>query len=307
MSVLYRSQISDLLVPGLLDVIALQYNQYPDEYSKSFNVKTSKRKYETSTTIEGLPVAVEKNEGTSVNYDTITQGYDSTFTHLTFAIGSRITREAYEDDLYSITRTKIGTFMARSMKQRWELLAATVLNNGFSVASSSGTATGMTGGDGQFLFDSDHPWASGGTYSNLLTTAADLSPTSLEAMLLQIETATEANSINIALIPKQILVAPANRFNVETILKSELKSGTANNDLNVLKSVGLTPQVNHYLTDADAWFVMCQDHTLSFFERERPKLENEDDFDTKDAKFSLIGRASAGYETPMGLFGTPGA
>ena len=270
-----RAGFADLMATGLFDVIALAYKQYPDEYSKIFNVKTSNRQYEKATTIEGVGAATEKNEGAPVSYSDLTQGYDTTFTHKTFAIGARISREAYDDDLYSVFKSKLGTALARSIKQRWEVLAANVLNNGFTASYAGG---GLSGTDGVALFATNHPWASGGTWSNRAATDADLTPTSLETMLTLAETATESNSINIALIPKTLIIAPANRWNASVILESQLKSGTANNDKNPLLDLDLKYVVNHYLTDTDAWFVQCDYHGLILFERLRPKMEADDDF-----------------------------
>lgn len=299
-----RAGFADLMAPGLFDVIALAYKQYPDEYSKIFKVKTSNRKYETATTIENIGAASEKTEGASVGYSDLTQGYDTTFTHKTFAVGARVTREAYDDDLYSVFRDKLGQYLARSMKQRWEILGANVLNNGFTASYSGG---GISGTDAKALFASDHPWASGGTWSNLLSPAADLTPTSLQTLLTQVETATEANSVNIALIPKTLIVPPALRWDASVILESQLKSGGANNDKNPLLDLNLSYMVNHYLTDTDAWFIQCDYHGLVFFDRQRPKLEADDDFDSGDAKVKMTGRASAGYDDPMGMFGSAGA
>jgi phage major head subunit gpT-like protein len=291
------------MAPGLYDVIALAYKEYPDIYSKIFKVKTSSRKYEQNTGIEGLGAAAEKSEGNSVIFSDLTQGYDRTFTHKTYAIGSRITKEAYDDDLYSALKSKLGQYLARSMKQRWEIMAANVLNNGFT---ASYTGTGQTGGDAVALFSDSHPFASGGTYSNLLATAADLSATSLQNMITLMDKATEAGSIPIVLNPKTLIVSPENRWMAETILHSTQVPGSANNDVNTMNGI-VNYIVDPYLTDTDAWFLMSDYNPLIFWERMRPTLETMDDFDTGDAKIKITGRCSAGFEDPMGIFGTPGA
>jgi hypothetical protein len=300
--VMNRSGFADLMTPGLADVISMAYKTYQDEYSKIFNVKTSGKKYEQNTAIEGIGAAGEKTEGNSISYSDLTQGYDRTWTHKTFAIGSRITREAYDDDLYSQFKGKLGQYIARSIKQRWEIQAANVLNNGFTASYTTG---GQTGGDAKALFATDHPFASGGTYANRPSTDVDLSHTSLEAMITLCDIAQEAGSIPIQFIPKRIVINPRDRWLAETLLKSPLKSGTANNDVNTLSNI-VTYEMNHYLSDADAWFLQTDYNPLVFWERQKPTLETMDDFDTKDAKITIVGRCSAGFEDPMGVFGTSG-
>jgi len=300
--VMNRSGFADLMAPGLYDVISLAYKQYPDEYTKIFNVKTSNRKYEQNSKIEGIGAAGEKTEGNSISYSDLTQGYDNTFTHKTYAIGARVTREAYDDDLYSQLKGKLGTYIARAIKQRWEIQAANVLNNGFT---ASYTGTGQTGTDTKALFATDHPFASGGTYANKPGTDVDLSHTALEAMITLADKAQEAGSLPVVFIPKRIVVTPDQRWLAETILKSPLKSGTANNDVNTMSNI-VTYEMNHYLTDSDAWFLQTDYNPLVFFERQKPTMETMDDFDTKDAKITIVGRCSAGYEDPMGIFASSG-
>lgn len=298
MATMLSSGFADLMAPGLFDVISTNYKQYPDEYSKIVNVKSSKKQYEKSTTIENVAAAPEKSKGEAVNFAVLTQGYDTTATHKTYAQGCRVEREAYDDDLYTVFRDKLGQYLARSMKQRAEVIAANIFNNGFS--------TSYLGGDGHELFDTDHPFASGGTYQNELTTAADLSQTSMEDMLTLLETAKEANSMNVMFIPKMLLVAPADRWTASVLLESQLKAGVANNDKNPFLDLDLSYMVDHYLTDTDAFFVLSDAHSLIFWERQRPKMEADDDFDTGDAKVKITARYSTMWECPLGVVGTPG-
>jgi len=298
MATMLSSGFADLMAPGLFDVISTNYKQYPDEYSKILNVKTSKKQYEKSTTIENVAAAPEKSKGEAVNFAVLTQGYDTTSTHKTYAQGCRVEREAYDDDLYSIFRDKLGQYLARSMKQRAETIGANVFNNAFS--------TSYLGGDGHELLDTNHPFASGSTYQNEPTAAVDLSQTSLEDMFTLLESATEANSMNIQLIPKMLLVPPALRWTASVLLESQLKSGTANNDKNPFLDLDVNYMVDHYLSDSDAWFVLSDAHSLIFWERQRPKLEADDDFDTGDAKVKITARYSTQWESPLGVVGSPG-
>ena len=298
MGVALRGAFSDILAPGLAEVIALAYKKYPEEYSKIFTVETSKRQYEKTTTIEGMGPAVVKLEGAPVSYADLTQGYDKTYTHITYGLGFRVSKEMYDDDLYGVMK-KAAEYLGRSVKLKIETSAANVFNNGFD--------SSFTGGDGKELFATDHPFASGGTGRNELSTPADLTTASIEQALSDIEGTTDSTGMPIALIAKTLLVAPANRWAADVILGSQLKSGTANNDKNPLLDLNLSYMVNHYLSDADAWFLLCDQNELKFYNRESPLFENEDDFDTKDGKFSVTTRFSTGWADWPGVFGTPGA
>lgn len=293
-----RPNFSDILAPGLAEVVALSYRQYPDEYTKIFNVENSTRQYEKTTTIEGLGIATVKDEQTGVTYGDLTQGYDKTYTHTTYGIGFKVSQEMYDDDLYGVMK-KAAQYLGRSMKLRIETSAANVFNNGFN--------SSYTGGDGKELFATDHPFASGGTGRNELSTPADLSQASIEQMLTDIESTTDSTGAPIALIARKLLVAPANRWTASVILESQLKSGTANNDKNPLLDLDLTYIVNHYLSDPDAYFMLCDQNELKFYMRQKPKFENGDDFDTGDAKYKVTSRYSTGWADWPGVFGTPGA
>ena len=297
MATMLSSGFADLMAPGLFDVMSLAYKSWPVEYSKYLKVKGSKKQYEKSSTIEGMGVAPEKNKGAAVNFDILTQGYDTTATHLTYAQGARVEREAYDDDLYSVFQGKLGQYLARSMNQRAEALGANILNNGF---------TSGLGGDGSYLFATNHAHAAGGTYANKPTTDVDLSHTTLEAMLTLLENTKEANNMPIMLIPKLLIVSSTDRWAASVILESQLKSGVANNDKNPLLDLDLNYLVVHGLTDSDAWFVQADQHSLLFFERQRPKMEADDDFATGDALVKITARYSTMWEDPLGVVGTSG-
>uniref|UniRef100_A0A6H1ZCM2 Putative capsid protein n=1 Tax=viral metagenome TaxID=1070528 RepID=A0A6H1ZCM2_9ZZZZ len=294
-----RSGFSDLLAPGLSEVVAASYKQYPDEYTKIFNVETSERKYETTTTIEGLPIAPVKTEGTSVTYNDLTQGYDKNHTHITYGEGFRVSREMYDDDLYGIMK-RAAAYLGRAIKQRTEVGAANVFNNGWQ------TGAAYLGPDGIELFSRVHPWARGGTAVNEPASPVDLSLASLEAGITAIETLTEASGSPVQLIVKTLLV-PANlRWEASVLLESQYEPGNANNDKNPITNLDLSWTINHYLTDTDAWFLLAEGNELKFYMRQKPVFENDDDFDTKDAKFTCTTRFATGWADWPGTYGSPG-
>lgn len=296
MGVMTRDGFAELMLPGLRDVVADKFKQYPDEYSKYVVSKNSDRRYEYGLVIEGFGAAPEKNEGAAVQFDDLTQGYKTTFTNASYARGARVTHEAWTDDLYKVFKTKLGTFLARSMKQRREILCADILNNGFTTP----------GADGKPLFATDHPYKSGGTYANTLATQADLSAASLQDLITVLETTKDAGDITVQLIAKLLIVPPANRWAASTILRSQKDPDSANNAINPLYDMNIKYMVNHYLTDPDSWFVECDEHGLIYFDREKVKLSADDDFDTGDAKVKITMRCCAGYDDPRGIAGCSG-
>ena len=289
--VMTKAGFANELIPGLYRVTSDKFKQLPDVYSRVFKVVDSNKSVEDGQLIEGFGAASEKNEGAAVEYVELTQGYKTSFTNLTFSRGTRVTREAYDDDRYNVFKGKLGTYLARSIKQRREVLAFNVFNNGFAT----------TGADGKVLFATDHPYISGGTYSNRLATGADLSATSLQDLITVGETTLDPGSINIQLIIKQLIVAPANRWVAKTILKSTQDPDSANNAINPLKDENLELIVSHYMTDSGQWVLRCDEHGLLYFNRQAPKLEADDDFDTGDAKLKITMRAVAGYDDPRGV------
>ena len=293
---MFRAGFAELMLPGLYEVISDKFKQYADEYTDIFKVESSKQKKEEGLIIEGFGAAPQKNEGAPVQYVDLTQGYKTTFENLTFARGTRVTREDYDDDLYNVFKQKLGTYLARCIKQRREILAADVLNNGFSVA----------GADGSNLFATNHPYKSGGTYSNTLAAQADLSSQSLKDMITVMEKTTDAGGSPIQLIAKKLIVTSDNRWAAKIILKSGDDPSTANRSINPLMGEGISMVVNHYLTDSDAWFLQADQHGMLFFNRQSPKVEADDDFDTSDAKLKITMRCSAGYDDPRGICGSSG-
>jgi phage major head subunit gpT-like protein len=240
------------------------------------------------------------DEGEGVHFADLTQGYDETFEADEFGLGFRVSRNAYDDDLYHVF-DKAAQHLGRSIRLAIETAGANVFNNGWQ------TGAAYLGADGVELFSRVHPFVSGGTAVNEITAAADLSATSLQSALIDIETLKGADGVPLALIAKTLLVPGQLRWDASTILESQKKAGTANNDKNVFLDLDLSYQVNHYLTGDDDAFITCDQNELRGYMRKKPKFENDDDFDTGDAKFKVTSRFKFGWADAPGLYGILGA
>ncbi len=292
-----RSDFGDLLAPGFREVFFNRFKLNGDEYPQIVNVLTSDRQYEKDSGISGFGTVPEKEEGIGIVYDDPIQGYDKTYTHKTYGLGFRVTREMYEDDLYS-KMSKMPKALGASMKYSIEVDQANLYNNAFS--------SSYTGGDGKELCATDHPLLGGGTEQNELSTSADLSASTLEQAFIDIAATTDDRGLILALTPRKLLYNPSNDWTVKKLLGSSQTPEDANNSVNPAKGI-LTPVMNHYLTDTDAWFILCDDHAVNMFFRRRPEFDRENDFDTEDAKFKATARWSNGFSEWRGVYGSPGA
>jgi len=287
--------ISDFMAPGLFKTFAEEFKDKAKHYKKLFQVSKSKKQYETTTSVEGLDNAPEKKEGAPVTYQDLTQGYNKNHTHVTYGKGYRISKEAYDDDLYKVIGPKASAYLGYAINMRYELVGADIFNNSF-------TST-YTGPDAKELCSEVHPWSSGGTYSNEEATPATLSASALKAVITNIRKMTDASGDHLALTPKLLIVPPDLQFTAQVILKSAQEPGNANNDYNPLKDVGLKLIVNPWLTSTTRWWVACDNNDLLYFERQKPEFTNGDDFDTDDAKFKVTSRITGGWGTPLGIWG----
>lgn len=295
-----RSAHPALLWPGVKSIFGGKYNEYPPEWSQIFSQETSTKAYEKFVEEGGFGMAPIKAEGAPIEYDADTQGYTATFTHVVYAKGFIVTREAIEDNQYAEVAERRARKLAKAMRVTAETVHANVLNRGFSSAYPIG--------DGKALFASDHPTATG-AQSNLLV-AADLSEASLEAAAIQISKAKDTAGLPIASRIKRLIVGPDNVFNVERILGSTLQSASESNNINALKSMGTIPEVvvNHYLTDPDAWFIQTEeDDGLVSFWRRKPTLQQDTDFDTENARSKSSMRFAAGVGDWRAIYGNPGS
>ena len=298
-----RSQLLKELLPGLNALFGMEYSRYPEEHKAIFETETSERSFEEETKLSGFGTAPVKGEGAAIAYDNAQEAWTARYNHETIALGFSITEEAIEDNLYDSLSARYTKALARSMANTKQVKAANILNNGFS--------SSYPGGDGQPLFSTAHPLVSGGTNSNEPATAADLNETSLEAAIIQIAAWTDERGLLIAAKPRKLVVPPPLMFVATRLLDTELRTATADNDINALRSMGAIPEgytVNHYLTDTDAWFI-CTDvpNGLKHFVRAPLSNSMDGDFDTGNVRYKARERYSFGWSDPLGMWGSEGA
>lgn len=302
MAVITTGNHPKALWPGIHKFWGRQYNEHPMEWSQIFDGISSEKNYEEDVEVTGFGLASTKAQAAAVSFDSESQGPTTRYTHVTYALGYIVTREEQEDNLYEVVSKRRAKALAFSVRQTEEIVAANVLNRAFN--------TSYTGGDGKALIVSDHVTVNG-SQSNVLAVAADLSEASIEDLIIQCMNATNSRGLKISLMPQKLIVAPANAFNAERILNSTLRSGSPNNDINALKSMGMLPGgvvVNHYLTDTDAFFIKTNAPAgLQRFNRRATEFKQDNDFDTENAKAKSTTRFSVGWTDWRGIFGTPGA
>lgn len=290
------------LWPGVHAFWGQIFNEHPEEYPDLYDMETSDKAYEEDVQITGFGLASVKSEGGSVSYDSEIQGPVSRYTHIAYALGYIVTYEELRDNLYEIVSNRRAKANAFSIVQTIENIAALIYNRGFN--------SSYTFADGQPLFSAAHPFTVGGTFSNALTPAADLSEASLEDMTVQIMGFQTDRGLFVNFMPMSLHVPRQEWFNANRILKSVLQSGTANNDLNALKATNAFPKgikLNHYFTAAHAWFVRTNGmNGMQFFWRDKPMFDQDNDFDTKNAKAATYMRFSCGNTDPRGVAGSNG-
>lgn len=302
--VIMTSNHPKALWPGVKGFWGRTYNDHVTEYTDLFDVETSEKAYEEFVQITGFGLAPVKPQGKAAEYDSETQGPTTRFVHVAYALGYIVTHEELKDDLYMEVSKTRATSNARAFRQTKERVAANIYNRGFNA--------NYMGADGVSLFSTAHPNTSGGTFSNKLAVDADLSEAALEDLLIQIMQATDDRGLLINLMPKSLHIAPANWFNANRILKSVYQVGTANNDINVLNATNALPagiKLNHYFTSPNAWFVRTNVETgkgMLFLEREGISFDQDNDFDTKNAKALGYERYSAGFIDPRAVYGSNG-
>lgn len=306
MGVITTGNFAKDLVPGVKTWFATKYKEYPIEYLDIFDKMTSNKAFEEEVGVTGFGLAQIKTEGAGISYDDQSQGYISRYTHVTYGLGFIITREMHDDGISVTVSLRRAGALAFSIRQTKETVGANVLNRAFTSTYTMGANS-----DGKELLATDHPNKSGGTWSNELATASDLSEAALEQACIDIGAFKTDRGLTIAIRPMKLIIPTALEFDAHRILKSIGRVDTANNDINAIRSSGKIPQgvcVNHYLTDSDAWFLKtdCPDG-MKYMERKADAFGSESDFDTENARFKATFRGSFGWSDPRGLFGSPGA
>ena len=266
-----RNQLVKELEPGLNALFGLEYKNYENEHAEIYDTESSDRAFEEEVMLSGFAEAP-------------------------------VTEEAVEDNLYDKLSGRYTKALARSMATTKQIKAAAILNGAFTTS---------TGGDGVVLCSTAHPTVSGPNLSNTLSTAADLSETSLEQSLIDIAGFTDERGLKIAVQGLKLIIPKELQFTADRILKSTLRVGTADNDINAVRNMGMVPQgyaVNHYLTDPDAFFIKTDaPNGMKMFQRVGISTGFEGDFDTGNVRYKARERYSFGFSDPRGIYGSPGA
>jgi len=298
-----RAQLAKELEPGLNALFGLEYDRYDNEHAEIFDEETSDRAFEEEVMLGGFATAPVKSEGGTVSFDDAQETFTARYTHETIALAFAISEEAIEDNLYDRLASRYTKALARSMSQTKQIKAAAILNNAFTAGASAI-------GDGAALCSSSHPSLTG-NQRNLLSTAADLNETSLEQMLIDIAGLTDERGLKIAIRGMKLIIPKELQFIAERVMNSNLRVGTADNDANAIRNMGMVPDgavVNHFLTDTDAFFIKTDaPNGFKMFNRSPIKTAMEGDFDTGNMRFKARERYSFGVSDWRCVFGTPGA
>ena len=294
-----RAQLVKELEPGLNALFGLEYNRYENQHAEIFPSETSDRAFEEEVMLSGFASAPTKQEGAGVVFDQAGETFTARYNHETIALAFSITEEAIEDNLYDRLAARYTRALARSMSNTKQVKAAQVLNQA--------QFTAVTGGDGVSLINTSHPLATGGVFSNVLATAADLNETSLEQALIDIAGFVDERGLRIAAQGRKMVIPKELQFTAERLMKTPLRVGTADNDINAIASMGMVPEgyrVNNFLSDTDSFYLMTDvPNGLKHFVRAPIKTAIEGDFDTGNVRFKARERYSFGWSDPRCIFG----
>ena len=297
-----RQQLAKELEPGLNALFGLEYKNYENQHTEIFDTENSDRAFEEEVMLSGFENASVKSEGAAVVYDNAQETFTARYQHETIALAFALTEENIEDNLYDKISTRYTKALARSMANTKQVKAANVLNNAFDNA--------FAGGDGVALCSAVHPIIAG-TFKNEPTTAADLSETSLEQAMIDIAAMTDERGLKIAARGMKMIIHPNQQFVAERLMKSGQRPGTADNDVNAMKSMGMVPQgfvVNNFLSDTESFFIKTDvPNGLKHMVRAPIKTAMEGDFETGNVRYKARERYSFGWSDPRGIYGNPGA
>jgi len=288
------------LWPGIKAFWGRSYNEHPVEYLDLFDKQTSDKAYEEEVEITGFGLAPVKPQGAQIFYDIEAQGAVSRFTHVAYALGYIVTYEELRDDLYEVVSKRRAAQLAFSMRQTKENVLAGVYNLAFSASA--------LGADGVALVSNAHPTMSG-NQSNL-GSAADISEVAVEDMVIQVMQCQNNRGMRISALPLSLHVPPQLWFEANRIYNSVLQNDTANNAINVLRATGAFPRgikVNHYFTSATAYFIRTNvPNAVTYFERDAISFDQDNDFDTRNAKAACYERYSGFWADWRGVYGNAG-
>jgi hypothetical protein len=297
-----RAQLLKELLPGLNALFGLEYGKYENEHAEIYETENSERSFEEEVKLSGFGAAPVKAEGSAISYDNAQESFTARYNHETVGMGFSITEEAMEDNLYDSLSARYTKALARAMAYTKQVKAASLLNTGFTTFNS---------GDGATLFSTTHGTVAGGNNANRPAANADLNETSLEQAVIDIAAFTDERGLLIAARPRKLIVPPALMFVATRLLQTELRVGTADNDINAINTNGSIPEgyrVNHYLTDADAFFLTTDvPNGMKHFIRTAMQTSMDGDFDTGNVRYKARERYSFGVSDPLGMYGSPGA
>jgi hypothetical protein len=294
-------------VPGVKAWVGEAYKDYPTEYTQFMTVVKSNRRFEEFVSSSEMSLAQQRDEGSAARYDSFEQGFTTRLTYVEYQKGFIITKRAQMDDLYSESLVKKGSKkMARMLMRTKEIVCANLLNNGFGTTGVFGRASEL----GNQLFKSNHTRVDGGTFSNVLSTAAPLSEAALESMLIGIGQQVDEGGHQIGLKGQKLIVPIQLEYQAERLLANPNRPETSDRDINAIYSMRKLPQgfvVNHYLTDANNWFILTDsdpEEGLILLEREAMEISGDNDFDTDNAKFKAVESYIPSWIDPRRIHGT---
>ena len=299
-----RNQLVKELEPGLNALFGLEYKRYENQHAEIYTNENSDRAFEEEVMLSGFANAQVKGEGSGVSFDEAQETFTARYTHETVALAFAITEEAIEDNLYDRLAARYTKALARSMSNAKQVKSVEPLINGLP-----STAT-FKSGDGVALFSTSHPTVAG-TFKNTLTTQADLNETSLEQSMIDIAKMTDERGLRVAARGVKMIIPSELQFTAERLMKSQGRTGTADNDINAIVSMGMVPQgyrVNNYLTDTDAFYIITDvPNGMKMFTRAPLTTAMEGDFDTGNVRYKARERYVFGVSDPRGIFGVEGA
>jgi len=298
-----RGQLVKELEPGLNALFGLEYKRYENQHAEIYTTESSDRAFEEEVMLSGFANASVKPEGSGVAFDNAQETFTARYTHETVALAFAITEEAIEDNLYDRLASRYTKALARSMANTKQVKSVVPLIQGLP------TNNNFNSGDGVSLFNTAHPTIAG-TVANTLAVQADLNETSLEQSLIDIAGMTDERGLKIAARGVKMIVPSENQFNAERLMKSQGRTGTADNDINAIASMGMVPQgyrVNNFLTDPDAFYIITDvPNGMKYFDRSPIKTAMEGDFDTGNVRYKARERYSFGVSDYRGIFGVEG-
>ena len=299
-----RSQLVKELEPGLNALFGLEYKRYENQHAEIYTEESSDRAFEEEVMLSGFGNAQVKGEGAGVSFDDAQETFTARYTHETIALAFAITEEAIEDNLYDRLAARYTKALARSMSNAKQVKAVDPLIKGLPSTDT------FDSGDGVSLFNTAHPTING-SFKNTLTTQADLNETSLEHSMIDIGKMTDERGLRIAARGLKMIIPSELQFTAERLMKSQGRTGTADNDINAIVSMGMVPQgyrVNNYLTDSDAFYILTDvPNGMKMFTRAPLTTAMEGDFDTGNVRYKARERYSFGVSDPRGIFGVEGA